>query len=121
LAGTKNAPFRHPGARVPRASPEIHPRQIQAAPPRAKAASVIPNQFAAFAFEQADCSISVCGVENDDHPERLGSAGRAKDISTIIVSGIAARALVWIGAAHRALPNATHPQAGSPIRAPLIP
>ena len=30
----------------------IHPRQIQATPPPADTASVIPNQFAAFAFEQ---------------------------------------------------------------------
>ena len=49
------------------------------------------------------------GVENDDYPERLGSAGRAKDIHTIIVSGIAARALVWIGAAHRAPPTQRTP------------
>ncbi len=76
---------------------------------QARAPSVVPNQFAAFAFEQADRSIPLGGVENDDHPERLGSAGRAKDIHAIIVSGIAARALVWIGAAHRAPPTQRTP------------
>jgi hypothetical protein len=78
-----------------------------------EAASVIPDQFAAFALEQADCSASA-RIENDDDPQRLGSACGAKE--AVVVSGSVARALVWIGAAHRATPNANTPPSTAPYR-----
>ncbi len=72
-------------------------------------ASVIPDQLAAIAFEQADCSISLAGVENDDHSQQLGSARRAKHDAVIVSRFAVVRAFVWISAAHRAPPNATPP------------
>ena len=86
----------------------VGPREKRAPGARQSSSGlVIPDQFAAFAFEQADRSASA-RVENNDDPQRLQRASRARGALT--VTGELARALLRIGTAHRATPNAKHPK-----------